>query len=97
MKIKWSNKTYIDFKNVNRTGYVCTECSDITDDDEYGLSSERIIGTIIPSVSLNISNEGDGKKYCATRKIDDTARHTQNIYFEKLKDGMIWIEEYDLQ
>jgi hypothetical protein len=94
MNTKWTNVDYTDFKNVKRAGYRYTEFIDF-DDDEYGLSSECIVGSIIPSLSLHTSNEDVGMKYCATKRIDDTLRHTHNMYFEKLTEAMIWIETYD--
>jgi hypothetical protein len=67
----------------------------LNEDAEYGLSSEIKVGSIIPSDSLNVSNEGEGMKYCATIKVFDDQVHTQNKYCKKLTDAMIWIEEYN--
>tara|TARA_R100001377_G_scaffold40067_1_gene22381 strand:+ start:80 stop:373 length:294 start_codon:yes stop_codon:yes gene_type:complete len=93
MKIKWAQKKFTDMKNVVRTGYLCVQ--NINGDAEYGLSSEINIGSIIPSESLNVSNEGEGMRYCATRRVYDDEKHTQNKYCKKLSDAMIWIEDYN--
>lgn len=93
MKIVWTQKQFTDMKSAVRTAYVCSQIVD--EDAEYGLSSEIKIGSIIPSESLNVSNEGEGMKYCATRKVFDNQVHTQNKYCKKLTDAMIWIEEYN--
>ena len=93
MKIEWKQKSFTDMKNVERTAFVATQILDM--DSEYGLSSEIIIGSIIPSEALNVSNEGEGMKYCATRKVFDDQVHTDNKYCKKLTDAMIWIEEYE--
>lgn len=94
MKIEWKQKSFTDMKNVVRTAFVATQILDM--DSEYGLSSEITIGSIIPSEALNVSNEGEGMKYCATRKVFDDQVHTDNKYCKKLTDAMIWIEEYGL-
>ena len=94
MKIEWTQKKFTDMKNVERTAYIATQI--LNEDAEYGLSSEIKVGSIIPSDSLNVSNEGEGMKYCATIKVFDDQVHTQNKYCKKLTDAMIWIEEYGL-
>jgi len=93
MKIEWTQKKFTDMKNVERTSYMATQI--LNEDAEYGLSSEIKVGSIIPSDSLNVSNEGEGMKYCATIKVFDDQVHTQNKYCKKLTDAMIWIEEYN--
>jgi|TARA_B110000003_G_scaffold251625_1_gene265528 hypothetical protein len=93
MKIEWKQKSFTDMKNVERTAFVATQILDV--DSEYGLCSEIIIGSIIPSEALNVSNEGEGMKYCATKKVFDDQVHTDNKYCKKLTDAMIWIEEYN--
>ena len=93
MKIKWIQKQFTDMKNVVRTAYLCFQIVD--EDVEYGLSSEIKIGSIIPSESLNVSNEGEGMKWCATKLIFDDQVHTKNKYCKKIAEAMLWIEEYE--
>tara|TARA_R110001592_G_scaffold165428_1_gene399837 strand:- start:1082 stop:1372 length:291 start_codon:yes stop_codon:yes gene_type:complete len=93
MKIEWTQKKFTDMKTVERTAYIATQI--LNEDAEYGLSLEIKVGSIIPSESLNVSNEGEGMKYCATRKVFDDQVHTDNKYCKKLTDAMIWIEEYN--
>jgi len=93
MSINWVQKKFTDMKNVVQTCYLCVQ--NIDGDAEYGLSSEINIGSIIPSESLNVSNEGEGMRYCATRRVYDDQVHTQNKYCEKIADAMIWIEDYE--
>ena len=93
MKIEWTQKKLTDMKNAERTAYIATQI--LNEDAEYGLSLEIKVGSIIPSESLNVSNEGEGMKYCATRKVFDNQVHTQNKYCKKLTDAMVWIEEYE--
>ena len=53
------------------------------------------MGSIIPSESLNVSNEGEGMKWCATKRIFDDQVHTKNKYCKKIAEAMLWIEEYE--
>ena len=93
MKIEWTQKKFTDMKTVERTAYIATQI--LNEDAEYGLSSEIKMGSIIPSESLNVSNEGEGMKWCATKRIFDDQVHTKNKYCKKIAEAMLWIEEYE--